>query len=84
MWATWTTAPTLTDEGEKKGQSMMGLFTIGYEGADLADFLTRLRSVGVTTLPFDRLLIAQSRSEPLLFLTADTKLARYGETVRVL
>lgn len=34
--------------------------------------------------PFDRLLVAQSQSEPLLFLTADQKLARYGETVRVL
>ena len=34
--------------------------------------------------PFDRLLVAQSYSEPLLFLTADKRLARYGETVRVL
>lgn len=34
--------------------------------------------------PFDRMLVAQSQSEPLLFLTADQKLARYGETVRVL
>ncbi len=33
--------------------------------------------------PFDRLLVAQSRSEPLILLTADTKLARYGSTVRV-
>jgi len=29
---------------------MTGLFTIGYEGADLADFLTTLGAVGVTTL----------------------------------
>jgi PIN domain nuclease of toxin-antitoxin system len=34
--------------------------------------------------PFDRLLVAQSSSEPLLFLTADKRLARYGETVRVI
>ena len=34
--------------------------------------------------PFDRLLVAQSQSEPLLFLTADQKLARYGDAVRVL
>ncbi len=34
--------------------------------------------------PFDRLLVAQSRSEPLLFLSVDRKLARDGETVRVL
>lgn len=33
--------------------------------------------------PFDRLLVAQSRSEPLILLTVDAKLARYGETVRV-
>lgn len=33
--------------------------------------------------PFDRLLITQSRLEPLLLLTADAKLARYGETVRL-
>lgn len=34
--------------------------------------------------PFDRLLVAQSISEPLILLTADAKLARYGSTVRVL
>lgn len=33
--------------------------------------------------PFDRLLVTQSRVEPLLLLTADAKLARYGETVRL-
>lgn len=33
--------------------------------------------------PFDRLLVAQSRSEPLLLLTVNAKLTRYGETVRV-
>lgn len=32
--------------------------------------------------PFDRLLVAQSLTEPLLLLTADSKLARYGSTVR--
>jgi PIN domain nuclease of toxin-antitoxin system len=34
--------------------------------------------------PFDRLLVAQSLSEPLILLTADTKLARYGETVKLI
>lgn len=34
--------------------------------------------------PFDRLLVAQSLSEPLLFLTVDQRLARYGKIVRVL
>ena len=34
--------------------------------------------------PFDRLLVAQSSNEPLLFLTADKRLARYGETVKVI
>jgi PIN domain nuclease of toxin-antitoxin system len=33
--------------------------------------------------PFDRLLVAQSVSEPLIILTVDDKLARYGGTVRV-
>lgn len=33
--------------------------------------------------PFDRLLVAQSLSEPLILLTADAKLGRYGSTVRV-
>ena len=32
---------------------------------------------------FDRLLVAQSLSEPLILLTADCKLARYGKTVKV-
>lgn len=34
--------------------------------------------------PFDRLLVAQSQTEPLVLLTADSKLARYGSTVRVI
>ena len=33
--------------------------------------------------PFDRLLVAQSLSEPLILLTTNEKLARYGTTVRV-
>lgn len=33
--------------------------------------------------PVDRLLVAQSQTEPLVFLTADSTLARYGSTVRV-
>ncbi|MDD5057915.1 MAG: type II toxin-antitoxin system VapC family toxin [Sideroxydans sp.] len=34
--------------------------------------------------PFDRLLVAQSLTEPLVLLTSDAKLARYGSTVRVI
>lgn len=34
--------------------------------------------------PFDRLLVAQSLSEPLILLTIDNKLARYGSTIRLL
>ena len=34
--------------------------------------------------PFDRLLIAQSQSEPLLLLTADQQLVHYGEMVKIL
>jgi len=33
--------------------------------------------------PFDRLLVAQAAAEPLLLLTGDAALARYGELVRV-
>ncbi|MFM9100517.1 MAG: hypothetical protein ACKOPS_03925, partial [Cyanobium sp.] len=33
--------------------------------------------------PFDRLLVCQSRTEPMLLLTADRQLARYGTTVTV-
>lgn len=33
--------------------------------------------------PFDRLLVVQSRLEPLVLLTADRALAVYGETIRV-
>jgi len=34
--------------------------------------------------PFDRLLVAQSMTEPLILLTTDEKLARYGSTIRVM
>lgn len=46
-------------------------------------------AVGVTQLPpihrdpFDRLLIAQSIVEPMVFLTNDAVLAQYGPVVRV-
>lgn len=59
----------------------------GFEWLDIRN--THLLAVAALPLlddhkdPFDRLLIAQSRSEPLLFLTADRGLARYGEMVRV-
>ena len=33
--------------------------------------------------PFDRLLVAQSLTEPLILVTADAKLSRYGSTVYV-
>ena len=34
--------------------------------------------------PFDRLLVSQSRTEPMLLLTADRQLRRYGTTVNVI
>lgn len=34
--------------------------------------------------PFDRLLVAQCKSEPLTLITVDKPLARYGELVKVL
>ena len=33
--------------------------------------------------PFDRLLVAQAMSEPLILVTADSRLARYGDLIRV-
>jgi PIN domain nuclease of toxin-antitoxin system len=33
--------------------------------------------------PFDRLLVAQAMTEPLILVTADARLARYGDLVRV-
>ena len=32
--------------------------------------------------PFDRLLVCQSRTEPMLLLTVDRQLSRYGTTVQ--
>lgn len=52
-------------------------------------FLLAAHAAGVARLPaihkdpFDRLLIAQSLTEPLRFLTADTTLAAYGELVTI-
>jgi PIN domain nuclease of toxin-antitoxin system len=34
--------------------------------------------------PFDRLLVCQSRVEPMLLLSADKQVRRYGATVQVL
>lgn len=34
--------------------------------------------------PFDRLLVAQSLAEPLILLTTDAKLPRYGSTIHLL
>ncbi len=34
--------------------------------------------------PFDRLLVAQALTEPLILVTVDKTLARYGELVRVI
>lgn len=39
---------------------------------------------GVLRDPFDRLLVCQSRVEPMLLLTADSQLKHYGSTVLVL
>ena len=43
-----------------------------------------LESDGVHRDPFDRLLVCQSRLEPMLLLTADDQLRHYGTTVLVL
>jgi PIN domain nuclease of toxin-antitoxin system len=39
---------------------------------------------GIQRDPFDRLLVCQSRVEPMLLLTADNQLKHYGSTVLVL
>ncbi len=39
---------------------------------------------GVHRDPFDRILVCQSRVEPMLLLTADSQLKHYGSTVLVL
>jgi PIN domain nuclease of toxin-antitoxin system len=52
--------------------------------------VTAAHAVAVTRLPaihrdpFDRILIAQSIAEPLVFITNDAVLARYGESIRVM
>jgi len=43
-----------------------------------------LESGGDHRDPFDRLLVCQSRTEPMLLLTADRQLQRYGNTVNVI
>jgi PIN domain nuclease of toxin-antitoxin system len=45
--------------------------------------VARLEAVDGHRDPFDRLLVAQSRCEPLLLLSADRRLAPYGPTVRL-
>ena len=42
-----------------------------------------LETAGVQRDPFDRLLVCQSRVEPMLLLTVDTQLRSYGATVIV-
>ncbi len=42
-----------------------------------------LKSDGVHRDPFDRLLVCQSRVEPMLLLSGDSQLQRYGSTVIV-
>jgi len=46
--------------------------------------VAELESDGVHREPFDRLLVCQSRVEPMLLLTVDRQLGRYGATVIVL
>jgi len=45
--------------------------------------VAELESGGVHRDPFDRLLVCQSRAEPMLLLTVDSQLRRYGATVIV-
>ncbi|MBS4096651.1 MAG: type II toxin-antitoxin system VapC family toxin [Sulfuricella sp.] len=69
------------------GQFVGNIESNGFEWLDIKN--EHLLAVSTLPLhddhrdPFDRLLVAQSRSEPLVLLTVDAKLARYGETVKV-
>ena len=45
--------------------------------------VAELESGGDHRDPFDRLLVCQSRVEPMLLLTTDRQLERYGSTVIV-
>jgi PIN domain nuclease of toxin-antitoxin system len=60
----------------------MGFTWLPIENAHILT-LTVLPSFDDHRDPFDRLLLAQSMSEPLILLTVDGKLGRYGSTVRV-
>ena len=59
----------------------------GFEWLEIKD--AHLRAVATLPFivdhrdPFDRLLVAQSMIEPLLLLTSDATLTRYGTTVRL-
>ena len=78
--------------GTKKIGLDMPTFSQGIEKAGLDRLgITPLHTHAVAQLPqfddhkdpFDRFLVAQSLSEPLVLLTADGKLVRYGALVRV-
>ena len=60
-----------------------GFQLLGIETPHILE-LTRLPLHNDHKDPFDRLLVAQSISEPLTLITADAKLGRYGSTVKVL
>lgn len=59
----------------------------GFEWLEIKDAHLRavatLPFIGDHRDPFDRLLVAQSMTEPLLLLTSDANLTRYGTTVRL-
>jgi len=59
---------------------VMGLLELPVSGAH-AEKLASLPPIHKD--PFDRMLVAQSLSEPLVLLTNDTALAAYGAGVRV-
>jgi PIN domain nuclease of toxin-antitoxin system len=60
--------------------AVMGLLELPVSGAH-AERLASLPAIHKD--PFDRMLVAQSLSEPLILLTNDAALAAYGEAVRV-
>jgi len=60
----------------------MGFAWLPIENAHLLQ-LAELPTFADHKDPFDRLLVAQSLSEPLILLTRDARLTRFGTTIRV-
>lgn len=77
-------AKRLPDFPYEVGELRTGLIANGYKelSVESSHVLTLRQMPMLHTDPFDRLLVAQAISEGFTFLTADRKLAQYGENIR--